>query len=75
MVLRETEGGIAVVKIDNPPVNALVSAVAGGLERAIREAEEDGAVRAIVIMGAGTTFVAGADIKHLHDVLPSQSRQ
>jgi 3-hydroxyacyl-CoA dehydrogenase len=68
VVVTENEGGVAVVKIDNPPVNALGSAVAEGLERAIREAEEDGTLRAIVIMGAGATFVAGADIKQLEDL-------
>ena len=68
MVVTEIEAGVAVVKIDNPPVNALGSGVAEGLEEGIRSAEADAAVRAIVIMGAGTTFVAGADIKQLEDL-------
>ncbi|HMK22934.1 MAG TPA: enoyl-CoA hydratase-related protein, partial [Terriglobales bacterium] len=68
MVVTELEHGVAVVKIDNPPVNALGSGVPEGIEEAIRAAEADGAVQAIVIMGAGTTFVAGADIKQLEDL-------
>ena len=68
MVATEIEAGVAVVKIDNPPVNALGNGVAERLEEAIRSAEADAAVRAIVIMGAGTTFVAGADIKELEDL-------
>ena len=68
MVATERDDGIAVVKINNPPVNALGPGVPEGLEDAIRGAEADGAVRAIVVMGAGTTFVAGADIKQLEDL-------
>ena len=68
MVLTEIENGVAVVTIDNPPVNALGSGVPEGVEEAIEAAEADGSVRAIVIVGAGTTFVAGADIKQLEDL-------
>ena len=56
---------VAVVQIDNPPVNALSHGVPEGLMAAIAEAEANPAVRAIVILGAGRTFVAGADIKDL----------
>src|SRR5436305_13169253 len=55
--------GIAVITINNPPVNALSSAVASGIASAIAETEADGAVRAVVFIGSGRTFVAGADIK------------
>ena len=68
MVVTEKEAGVAVIRIDNPPVNALGNGVAERLEEAIRSAEGDAAVRAIVIMGAGATFVAGADIKDLEDL-------
>ena len=57
--------GVAVVVIDNPPVNALSAGVPEGLMQAIDAAERDDAIHAIVIMGAGRTFVAGADIKDL----------
>ena len=68
MVVTEIEAGVAVVKIDNPPVNALGNGVPEGIEEAIQAAQADGAVGAIVIMGAGTTFVAGADIRQLEDL-------
>ena len=68
MVVAETQDGVAVVRIDNPPVNALGAGVPEGIEEAIAAAEEDDAVRAIVLMGSGTTFVAGADIKQLEDL-------
>src|SRR5712672_4375678 len=55
--------GIAVVTINNPPVNALSSAVASGIAAAVAQIEKDEAVQAVVFIGSGRTFVAGADIK------------
>src|SRR5438105_8940506 len=59
--------GVAVVTIDNPPVNALSPGVPEGISAAIDRAERDQAVAAIVIVGAGRTFIAGADIKQLEE--------
>jgi 3-hydroxyacyl-CoA dehydrogenase len=61
----ETRGGVAVVTIDNPPVNALSPGVPEGMQAAIAQANADADVRAIVAIGAGRTFIAGADIKEL----------
>jgi len=55
--------GVAVITINNPPVNALSSAVASGIAAAVAQIEKDDAVQAVVFIGAGRTFVAGADIK------------
>jgi 3-hydroxyacyl-CoA dehydrogenase len=69
---------VAIVEINNPPVNALGQAVRKGLLDAVKQAEADPEVTAIVIIGAGRTFPAGADIKefgrpmedpHLPDVI------
>ena len=57
--------GVAILVIDNPPVNALDLAVREALATAIRALAEDGSVAALVITGAGRTFVAGADIREL----------
>lgn len=57
--------GVAVITIDNPPVNALSPGVPEGLEAAVARANDDAAVKAIVVIGAGRTFIAGADIKEL----------
>ncbi len=56
---------VAVVTIDNPPVNALDLEARTALAAALARLEEDGAVEAVVITGAGRTFVAGADIREL----------
>jgi len=65
LVTSTVQNDIAVITIDNPPVNALSQDVADGIDTAIARAQQDPAVRAIVIAGAGRTFVAGADIKGL----------
>jgi 3-hydroxyacyl-CoA dehydrogenase len=56
------DGDILIVTSDNPPVNALGSAVRQGLSAAIAEAAGDDSVKAVVIICKGQTFFAGADI-------------
>src|SRR3954470_4429945 len=63
LVRYEVKDGVAVVTIDNPPVNALAPEVWGQIDEAVKRGAADPAVQAIVLMGAGTTFIAGADIK------------
>jgi 3-hydroxyacyl-CoA dehydrogenase len=58
----EVNGGIAVIKINNPPVNALGLAVREGLFAAINQAVADDSVHGIVLGCDGRTFFAGADI-------------
>lgn len=61
-VTMRRDGEIAVITVDNPPVNALKQAVRAGLQRLFKEADADGSVKAIVLTCAGRTFIAGADI-------------
>ncbi len=56
-------GAIAVITINNPPVNALSPGVPEGIDQAIDRVTSDHAVKAAVLLGAGRTFVSGADIK------------
>ncbi|MCB1384046.1 MAG: enoyl-CoA hydratase/isomerase family protein [Notoacmeibacter sp.] len=56
------DGGIAIVTIDNPPVNALSFAMRAPLDAALQQLRDDGTVEGIVLACAGRTFVAGADI-------------
>jgi 3-hydroxyacyl-CoA dehydrogenase len=58
---------VAIIKIDNPPVNALSAGVPEGIATAIARAGADPAVQAIIVMGAGKTFIAGADISSLEE--------
>jgi len=74
---------IAIINIDNPPVNALSHGVRQGIVDAITQAEQNENIKAIVIYCQGRTFIAGADIKefgktpkepHLPDVLQRINR-
>jgi 3-hydroxyacyl-CoA dehydrogenase len=56
------DGEVAVLTLDSPPVNALSAAVRNGLSQGLAEAIANPAAKATVLMGAGRTFSAGADI-------------
>src|SRR5271156_1389470 len=62
VVQFERRGRIGVISVDNPPVNALGQAVRQGLIDALGKALADSEVQAVVLIGKGRTFVAGADI-------------
>jgi 3-hydroxyacyl-CoA dehydrogenase len=63
VVRIESRGNVALILIDNPPVNASSQAVRQGLRGAIETINGDAAIEAVVIACEGRTFVAGADIK------------
>ncbi len=56
-------GDVAIITINNPPVNALSPGIPEGISDAIEQIGKDGSVKAAVLIGGGRTFVAGADIK------------
>jgi 3-hydroxyacyl-CoA dehydrogenase len=58
----EKQGEVAVIMINNPPVNALSVGVRKGMADGVKAAMEDDSVKAVVIACAGRTFIAGADI-------------
>jgi 3-hydroxyacyl-CoA dehydrogenase len=62
-VTLEREGDIAVIVIDNPPINAGSSDVRRGLLAAIDALKADDSLKAAVLIGAGTTFIAGSDLR------------
>ncbi len=77
-VSTEIQGDIAVVTVNNPPVNALSHSVRAGLSDAMKILSANDAVKAVVIACEGRTFIAGADIRefgkpmqepHLPDVV------
>src|SRR3989441_4134709 len=63
LVRFENEGGIGIITIDNPPVNALSPGVPEGIVAAVDKGNADPAVTAMVMIGAGRSFIAGADIR------------
>ncbi|THT96301.1 3-hydroxyacyl-CoA dehydrogenase [Lampropedia puyangensis] len=56
-------GHILLIEIDNPPINAGSAGVREGLLRAIEQLRADASLHAAVLMGAGTAFMAGSDLK------------
>ncbi|MCY1338504.1 Fatty acid oxidation complex subunit alpha [compost metagenome] len=70
-VQLERRDNLALITVNNPPVNALGLAVRQGLLEAFRAAEADPQVAAVVLVCAGNTFIAGADIKEFG--LPPQA--
>jgi 3-hydroxyacyl-CoA dehydrogenase len=63
LVQLTKEASIAIITINNPPVNALSPGVPEGIAEAIDQINKDESVHAAVMIGGGRTFVAGADIK------------
>ncbi|MGF6445238.1 3-hydroxyacyl-CoA dehydrogenase NAD-binding domain-containing protein [Paraburkholderia youngii] len=63
VVMRELRGKVLLVTIDHAPVNALSADVRRGLLAAIEAADADRDVEAVLIVGAGRNFIAGADIR------------
>jgi len=63
---------VAIITINNPPVNALSPGVPEGIAAAIAEIEKDPAIKAAVLIGGGRTFVAGADIKEFGKITSGQ---
>jgi enoyl-CoA hydratase/carnithine racemase len=64
-VTLERHGDVALLVIDNPPVNAIAHPVRAALLNAIIAADDEGSIRAILLHGAGRGFIAGADIREL----------
>jgi 3-hydroxyacyl-CoA dehydrogenase len=62
-VLRSTQGRIGILTVNNPPVNALAAAVRSGIKDGIEAFGKDPNIDAIVLIGGGRTFIAGADIR------------
>ena len=61
--LYEVHGSVAVITLNNPPVNGLGHATRLGITDGLQKANADSAIKSIVISGAGSAFSGGADIK------------
>jgi len=65
-------GGVALMEINNPPMNALSWSVLDEIRDTLTKALHDPEVRVVVFTGAGKAFIAGADIKELNDYRTAQ---
>jgi 3-hydroxyacyl-CoA dehydrogenase len=65
VTLLTSQDGLAIIQIDNPPVNALSQPVRQGLMNAVKVIEADETIKGAVLHCLGRTFIAGADIKEL----------
>ena len=66
---------VAVISINNPPVNALSPGVAQGIGQAIEQVGKDDGIRTVVLMGGGRTFIAGADIKEFGKITSGNTQR
>lgn len=67
------EGELSIITIDNPPVNALSRRVAAELKEDFSAAQNDPQTKAIILIAAGKTFVAGADITEFQNVMTGEA--
>src|SRR5215472_14233885 len=73
LIKYSVHDGVAVITIDNPPVNALSTGVPQGIMDCAHRAQADPEVKAIVLTAAGKTFVAGADINDFLNVVAGKA--
>jgi 3-hydroxyacyl-CoA dehydrogenase len=74
LVQLTKDDGIAVITINNPPVNALSPGVPEGISEALDQIARDESIKAAVLIGGGRTFVAGADIKEFGKMTSGKPR-
>jgi 3-hydroxyacyl-CoA dehydrogenase len=74
LVMVTRDGDVGVLTINNPPVNALSPGVPEGIVAGVEALQKDAAVRAIVLIGEGRTFIAGADIKEFGKITSGKRR-
>src|SRR6478752_4568412 len=63
LVRFEKDGDVGVITVDNPPVNAMSPGVPEGIVTALDKGNADPTVKAMVLIGSGRSFIAGADIR------------
>ncbi|HTM49161.1 MAG TPA: 3-hydroxyacyl-CoA dehydrogenase NAD-binding domain-containing protein [Bryobacteraceae bacterium] len=74
LVKFSTQNGIGVITVDNPPVNALSPGVPEGIMEAVKAAQSDDSIQSLVLIGAGRTFIAGADIREFGKITSGQRK-
>src|SRR5439155_24298254 len=74
LVMVTRDGDVGILTVNNPPVNALSPGVPEGIVAGVQAFQQDAAVRAMVLIGGGRTFIAGADIKEFGKITSGQKR-
>src|SRR5919205_1537926 len=75
LVTQTRDGEILILTIDNPPVNALSPGVPEGIAAGIDAANSDDSIKAVVVIGGGRTFVAGADINEFGKITSGEKKR
>lgn len=74
LIATTIRDGVGVITINNPPVNALSPGVPEGIRAAVESFGKDESIKAIILIGGGRTFIAGADIKEFGKITSGQKR-
>src|SRR5437899_2159492 len=75
LVTLTKDANVGIITINNPPVNALSPGVPEGIVACLNTALQDHAIQAIVLIGGGKTFIAGADIKEFGKITSGQNKR
>ena len=75
LVQLTQDSDVATITINNPPVNALSPGVAQGIAQKIAQVDKDDGVKAVVLIGSGRTFIAGADIKEFGKITSGKTQR
>src|ERR1700746_4060398 len=75
LIQVKKNGDIAIITINNPPVNALSPGVPEGIGEAIDQIAKEPGVKAAVLIGGGKTFIAGADIKEFEKMTSGKTER
>ncbi len=75
LVRYAVQDGVAVLLVDNPPVNALSPGVPEGIADGVQRAGSDPSAVAIVLIGSGRTFIAGADIREFGKITSGEKKR
>jgi 3-hydroxyacyl-CoA dehydrogenase len=75
LVSLTKDGEVAVITVNNPPVNALSPGVPEGIRDSLEAVRNDNSVRGVVLIGGGRTFIAGADIREFGKMTSGQKKR
>src|SRR5689334_8849686 len=74
LVSLTRDGDVGIITVNNPPVNALSPGVPEGIRACLEALQADTAVKAVVLIGGGRTFIAGADINEFGKITSGQRK-